>query len=101
MVQKLNIILITSPELADFRRRLKSLETRVCVMYCLCLNLELTAHSKMVKRCSRHYTGHGVIMQSLCSLYVFLHKHTNTLPTYYIYCMLKIFFRGRLVLMLP
>lgn len=29
IVQKLNIILITSPELADFRRRLKSLETRV------------------------------------------------------------------------
>ena len=29
MVQKLNLILITSPELAEFRRRLKSLETRV------------------------------------------------------------------------
>ena len=29
MVQKLNVILITSPELADFRKRLKSLETRV------------------------------------------------------------------------
>lgn len=29
MVQKLNIILITSPELAEFRRRLKTLETRV------------------------------------------------------------------------
>lgn len=28
MVQKLNLILITSPELADFRRRLKNLETR-------------------------------------------------------------------------
>ncbi|KZT24580.1 ARM repeat-containing protein [Neolentinus lepideus HHB14362 ss-1] len=28
IVQKLNIILITAPELADFRRRLKSLETR-------------------------------------------------------------------------
>jgi vacuole morphology and inheritance protein 14 len=28
MVQKLNIILITSAELADFRRRLKTLETR-------------------------------------------------------------------------
>ncbi|KAG2013354.1 hypothetical protein CC2G_010275 [Coprinopsis cinerea AmutBmut pab1-1] len=28
IVQKLNIILITSPELAEFRRRLKSLETR-------------------------------------------------------------------------
>ncbi len=29
MIEKLNVILITSPELADFRRRLKSLETRV------------------------------------------------------------------------
>ena len=29
IVQKLNIILITSPELSDFRKRLKSLETRV------------------------------------------------------------------------
>ena len=29
IVQKLNMILITSPELADFRKRLKSLETRV------------------------------------------------------------------------
>jgi hypothetical protein len=28
-VQKLNMILITSPELAEFRKRLKSLETRV------------------------------------------------------------------------
>ena len=31
IVQKLNMILITSPELADFRKRLKSLETRVCL----------------------------------------------------------------------
>lgn len=29
MVIKLNVILITSPELADFRRRLKNLETKV------------------------------------------------------------------------
>lgn len=29
MVQKLNLILITSPELGEFRKRLKSLETRV------------------------------------------------------------------------
>jgi vacuole morphology and inheritance protein 14 len=29
MIQKLNLILITSPELSDFRKRLKSLETRV------------------------------------------------------------------------
>jgi vacuole morphology and inheritance protein 14 len=33
IVQKLNIILITSPELSDFRKRLKSLETRVCVSF--------------------------------------------------------------------
>lgn len=32
MVQKLNIILITSPELGDFRKRLKGVETRVRVM---------------------------------------------------------------------
>lgn len=32
IVQKLNIILITSPELADFRKRLKSLETRVSLL---------------------------------------------------------------------
>ena len=29
MVVKLNMILITSPELADFRRRLKNLDSRV------------------------------------------------------------------------
>jgi vacuole morphology and inheritance protein 14 len=29
MVIKLNMILITSPELADFRRRLKNFETKV------------------------------------------------------------------------
>lgn len=29
IVQKLNTILVTSPELAEFRKRLKSLETRV------------------------------------------------------------------------
>ena len=36
MVQKLNMILITSPELADFRRRLKSLETRASGTTLLC-----------------------------------------------------------------
>lgn len=29
IVQKLNTILVTSPELAEFRKRLKSVETRV------------------------------------------------------------------------
>jgi vacuole morphology and inheritance protein 14 len=37
MVQKLNIILITSPELGDFRKRLKGVETRVRVKsFALC-----------------------------------------------------------------
>ena len=31
IVQKLNTILVTSPELVEFRKRLKSLETRVRV----------------------------------------------------------------------
>ena len=33
MVIKLNMILITSPELSDFRRRLKNLETKACPYY--------------------------------------------------------------------
>ncbi|KIJ07974.1 hypothetical protein PAXINDRAFT_102732 [Paxillus involutus ATCC 200175] len=33
IVQKLNTILVTSPELAEFRKRLKSLETRVGNFY--------------------------------------------------------------------
>ena len=35
IVQKLNTILVTSPELAEFRRRLKSVETRVRVSTCV------------------------------------------------------------------
>jgi hypothetical protein len=34
IVQKLNTILVTSPELVEFRKRLKSLETRVRVSAC-------------------------------------------------------------------
>lgn len=30
MVVKLNMILITSPEISDFRKRLKSIESKVC-----------------------------------------------------------------------
>ena len=33
MAQKLNIILITSPELSDFRKRLKNLESRVSAIH--------------------------------------------------------------------
>lgn len=41
MVQKLNLILITSPELAEFRRRLKSLETRVSLSNTFFRDLQL------------------------------------------------------------
>lgn len=45
------MILITSPELADFRRRLKSLETRVRYVSTLMPTfLILLIHSKMAKR---------------------------------------------------
>ena len=36
MVQNLNIILITSSELGDLRKRLKNLDTRVCLLSFRC-----------------------------------------------------------------
>ena len=69
MVQKLNMILITSPELADFRRRLKSLETRVSSTSSLYTYAYLLEHSKTARRCSPRYIDHGVTMPSQCSPY--------------------------------
>ncbi|KAG7097322.1 hypothetical protein E1B28_004681 [Marasmius oreades] len=60
IVQKLNMILITSPELTDFRKRLKSLETRTD------------------KRCLQRYIGRGVTMLLQSFLCVSLLKLTNT-----------------------
>ena len=73
MVQKLNMILITSPELADFRRRLKSLETRVssCALRVKGANAHRW-HSKMDRLCLPRYTGHGATTPLLCSRYVCL-----------------------------
>jgi hypothetical protein len=51
-VQKLSTILITSPELADFRRRLKSLETRVSFNVPPIHNHLCVIHSKTAKRYS-------------------------------------------------
>jgi hypothetical protein len=42
MVVKLNMILITSPELADFRKRLKNLESKVCAQG-ICLALAMSS----------------------------------------------------------
>ena len=48
MVIKLNMILITSPELADFRRRLKNLETKVRSTLTLAtLNSSATTYSSL------------------------------------------------------
>lgn len=52
MVQKLNLILITSPELAEFRKRLKTLETRVCSHLLLNSSLSHRSHSRMARRSS-------------------------------------------------
>ncbi len=66
MVQKLNVILITSQELVDFRRRLKSLETRVRLLpvkFIIAIDSPLLLYSKMVKLYSSRYIDHGVIMR--------------------------------------
>lgn len=87
IVQKLNIILITSPELADFRKRLKSLETRVSspplhAFYVL----KLSGNSKTGRRFSPHYIAPGVTMQWPSFPFAFLRKHTSTRPIYFPFC---------------
>jgi hypothetical protein len=71
IVQKLNIILITSPELADFRKRLKSLETRVCRFSPICLASSINPifflHSKTVRLSLQHCTDRGATTLSLSS----------------------------------
>jgi len=79
IVQKLNIILITSPELADFRRRLKNLETRVCRLHeHMALILQIfISFSKMAKLYLQRYIVHGAIMLSPSSLYACSPKLMN------------------------
>jgi hypothetical protein len=87
IVQKLNIILITSPELADFRKRLKSLETRVsrhCVTQCSSFSL---FYSKTVKLYLRHCTDHGATTRLPSFRYAFLLKLMNMLPICCTSCM--------------
>lgn len=88
IVQKLNIILITSPELAEFRKRLKSLETRVSHSVQDIAKLWSTnlPHSKMVRLCSRLCTGRGVTMLSPSSLSASLLKHMNMPPIFCTFC---------------
>jgi vacuole morphology and inheritance protein 14 len=50
MVQKLNLILITCPELAESRRRLKMLETRVCTFLICDGGVDLIGSSSPIAR---------------------------------------------------
>ena len=90
IVQKLNIILITSPELSDFRKRLKSLETRVGALYHLDIIRESKTlplpFSKTDRRCSQLSIVHGVTILWLSFHYVSSLRRTNTHPICCIYC---------------
>ena len=88
MVLKLNMILITSPELVEFRRRLKSLETRVCggaLPFLRCESLT-SMISKMARLCSRRYIVHGVTTLLPSSLCVYWPRHTSMLQIYSTSC---------------
>ena len=78
MVQKLNMILITSPELADFRRRLKSLETRVSIEHVSSDHSTNIWLRPMGKLYSRHCIGRGAIMPLLSFPYVSSLRRTST-----------------------
>ena len=86
MVQKLNMILITSPELADFRRRLKSLETRVSHAVASSRITADEMNRRMAKRFSRRCIGHGVTTLSQCFRCVSLLKRMSMHQIYSISC---------------
>lgn len=70
---------MTSPELAEFRRRLKSLETRVCWLW-HSVNVRLLLmynFSKTARCCSRSCISLGVTTRWRFSRFVCSHKRTN------------------------
>jgi hypothetical protein len=71
MVQNLSLILVTSPELSDFRKRLKNLESKVGVYYyffvtCLAFYRPpgFFSFPRTAKHSSPYSTGHGLITPS-------------------------------------
>ncbi len=78
MVVKLNMILITSPELADFRRRLKNLDSKVDALKNPCRR---TNDLRTVKCYSPRCIGRGVTMPLLSSPFAFWRRHMNTRQT--------------------
>jgi vacuole morphology and inheritance protein 14 len=75
MVVKLNMILITSPELADFRRRLKNLESKVGLRD-FAIVRSLTCRT--VRCCFRRCTARGVTMPWRSLLCVYLRRRMST-----------------------
>ncbi len=86
MVQNLNNNLITAPELADLRKRLRNLETKVCVELVRYVHW-LTLH-RTDKLSSLHSLDHGVTMQLPPFHYVFLLRLMSKHTTSFRYCML-------------
>lgn len=75
MVQNLNNNLITAPELAELRKRLRNLETRV-----LCRSLRLRAQAnryRMAKLFSSHFSGRGATMRLQPFRFVYWLKPMN------------------------
>lgn len=88
MVQNLNNNLITAPELADLRKRLRNLETRVyytcserCRLHCTNLICD-----RMVRPSLWRYFARGAIMPLQHSHYVCLRRLTKQHITFYKYC---------------
>lgn len=83
MVIKLNMILITSPELADFRRRLKNLESKVRSAGILAGHI-LTGRTG--RCCFRRCTARGATTQWRCLRYVCLRRRMSTHRTCFRFC---------------
>lgn len=89
MVQRLNVILTTSPELSDFRKRLRNMDSKVSTLYrstCFILSLIVL---RMVNRFSTLYIAHGATIPLLYSRYVCLHKHMSTPRIFFLSCELS------------
>jgi vacuole morphology and inheritance protein 14 len=82
MVIKLNMILITSPELADFRRRLKNLETKVCD--CLWYSAEGQDGQMLFSSLYRSWCHNPVAVFALCLLAQAYEHASNLLQILYV-----------------
>lgn len=85
MVQNLNNNLITAPELAELRKRLRNLETKVSLMVSLFCALRADI-CRTDKPSSLHSFAHGAITPWLRSLCVCLRRRTSRHTTCSRYC---------------